>query len=355
VAGQGFMNVQGLKKIIQFDLFRATISISPQIPFCYFVLYFLIPFFFLRKKYAAGSAVFIGSLVMYWIINYSVLHLSFQYSSAFFGLNPPPTYVVKVFALPFHYTGALASCCLMCSIKFLKFWYLKQQENVELKRENSVAELQLLKAQVHPHFLFNTLNNIYSFSLSNSPLAGDLIEKLSDILRYMTLEGQNTWVPLKKELKLIQDYISLEKVRYGERLDIKVIIKGESKNKFIAPLLMIPFVENSFKHGSSRLLDNPTIDLAITIEEDQLIFILSNNKPDVITQDNQFTCKGGIGLKNTTKRLQLLYPDRHTLKIESTATTFVVHMHVVLQKIKEENLETSPFHATDKNLSYAPS
>ena len=196
------------------------------------------------------------------------------------------------------------------------------------------AELQLLKAQVHPHFLFNTLNNIYAFTITKSPIAADLVDKLFGILHYMILEGQNMWVPLKKEIKLIQDYISLEKVRYGDRLNINVNIQGNAENKFIAPLLMIPFVENSFKHGSSKMLTHPKVELSIIIEGAQLIFILRNNKPNSHTQECQSN-KGGIGLKNTAKRLQLLYPDKHNLKIESTDTSFSVYMNITLKEMKD--------------------
>ena len=211
-----------------------------------------------------------------------ILHLLAPYYFAFFGQNLYPTEELKVFAFgrTFDNSGLLVSCSLMCTLKFLKIWYVKQQENTELVRENGKAELQLLKAQVHPHFLFNTLNNIYAFTLTKSPIAADLVDKLFGILHYMILEGQNTWVPLKKEIKLIQDYISLEKVRYGDRLNISVNIKGNAESKFIAPLLLIPFVENSFKHGSSKMLTHPKVELSIIIEEAQLKFVLRNNKPN---------------------------------------------------------------------------
>ena len=242
VAGHGFLNIQGFKKIMQWEILYAMSTIPPQIPFCYFVLYFLIPFFFLRKHYVISIIIFIGTLFINWVVNYFILHLLAPYYFAFFGQNLYPTEELKVFAFArtFENPGFLVSCSLMCTIKFLKIWYVKQQENTELARENGKAELQLLKAQVHPHFLFNTLNNIYSFTLIKSPMAADLVDKLFGILHYMILEGQNTWVPLKKEIKLIQDYISLEKVRYGDRLNISVNIQGDAESKFIAPLLIDP-------------------------------------------------------------------------------------------------------------------
>ncbi len=329
-------------------------TIPPQIPFCYFVLYFLIPFF-LRKQYVISIIIFIASIFINWIINYVISYLLAPYYFAFFGPNPYPTEALKVFAFArtFDTYGFLVSCSLMCSLKFLKIWYVKQQENAELVQENGKAELQLLKAQVHPHFLFNTLNNIYSFTLIKSPMAADLVDKLFGILHYMISEGQNTWVPLKKEIKSIQDYISLEKVRYGDRLKISVNIQGNAESKFIAPLLMIPFVENSFKHGSSKMLNHPKVELSIIIEGAQLKFMLRNNKPNFNSQDSQSNTKGGIGLKNTAKRLQLLYPNKHNLKIESTDTSFYVYMHIILKEMKEVNIENSHHPATPQTLSYA--
>ena len=343
VEGQGFLvfQDQGLKKIMQWDFLKAILTILPQVPFCYFILYFLIPTFILRKKYVVGITTFFASiLIFYWMINAYVLWAVPNFW-AFFGLHSLTSFTtltrstetLEQLALGSIYapSGPLVSCTLMCAIKFLKIWYVKQQENTELTRENVKAELQLLKAQVHPHFLFNTLNNIYSLTLTKSPMAVDLIDRLYGILHFMILEGQNTLVPLKNEIKLIQDYISLEKVRYGDRLSISVDIKGDAETKFISPLLLIPFVENSFKHGSSKMLTHPKVELSIIIEGAQLIFVLRNNKPNSHTQECQSN-KGGIGLKNTAKRLQLLYPDKHNLKIESTDTSFSVYMTYYIER-----------------------
>jgi sensor histidine kinase YesM len=364
VDGQGFVvfQDQGLKKIIQWDLLKAFLTILPQVPFCYFILYFLIPNSILRKKYVVGATAFITSILIfywmlyayYWMMNAYVLSAVPNFW-AFFGLHSLQSGgTLMEIALGSIYapSGLLVSCSLMCTIKFLKIWYVKEQENLELARENGKAELQLLKAQVHPHFLFNTLNNIYSLTLTKSPMAVDLIDRLFGILHFMILEGKNALVPLQKEIKLIQDYISLEKVRYGHRLNICVDIKGDLESKFIAPLLLIPFVENSFKHGSSKMLAHPKLELSIIIDGLQLIFMLKNNKPNSSTQEGQSN-RGGIGLKNVAKRLQLLYPDNHCLKIESTDTNFIVYMHILLKEMKAVNLDNSPSPDTQQTLSYA--
>jgi LytS/YehU family sensor histidine kinase len=201
-----------------------------------------------------------------------------------------------------------------------------------LIRANAAAETELLKAQVHPHFLFNTLNNIYSFTLDRSPKAEELISHLSDIMKYMVNDCNVALIALEKEIRMARDYIELEKVRYGNRLDIQIEITGNYKNKMIAPLLIIPFIENSFKHGVSKILKDPWIKLFIQADETVLHFSLSNNKPTPALKKDG---KNGVGLANARKRLQLLYPGQHLLSVEETNSTYSINMQVPLEKIKE--------------------
>jgi LytS/YehU family sensor histidine kinase len=217
-------------------------------------------------------------------------------------------------------------CGLLLSLKKIKDWYRKQNENKILARENANAELQLLKAQIHPHFLFNTLNNIYFFILSEPAKAEDLVAKLENLLYYMINECNATAVPLEKEINLINNYFELEKVRYGDRLDVEMTITGDYDNKMIAPLLMIPFIENSFKHGTSKMLRDPWIKLFVQADEEVLHFTLANNKPAEISKDK----KHGIGLSNVKKRLAILHPGNHYLTVEPTENTFTVNMRIPL-------------------------
>ena len=246
-----------------------------------------------------------------------------------------------------NFTGAIPACCLMLTIKYYKDWYKKQDESEVLQRENRLAELQLLKAQIHPHFLFNTLNNIYSFTLTGSPQAAGLVDKLSGMINYMTTEGQKSYVPVEKELQLIHDYIGLEKIRYGDRLDMLVEISGTYKNKIIAPLLMIPFVENCFKHGASAMRGQQWIKLSISVNEEKLDFKLSNSKPP---GTNIINGKKGIGLLNVKKRLQLLYPGKHQLDISETEDIFTVNMQISLE---EKSFAENKIVEANKSIAYA--
>ena len=176
--------------------------------------------------------------------------------------------------------------------------------------------------------MFNTLNNIYSFVLTGDQRAAGLVDKLASMIDYMRTEGEHTLVSLEKEIKLIKDYVGLEKVRYGDRLELSLDVVGEYQDKLIAPLLMIPFVENCFKHGVSVMRGNQWIHLAINVAVDRLDFDLSNSKPpNAVEQKN----KKNIGLLNVKKRLQLLYPGDHILEINSSEDVYDVHLALPLQ------------------------
>jgi LytS/YehU family sensor histidine kinase len=246
--------------------------------------------------------------------------------------NPPPQ--VFLFSILQTINGPAFISFLFISFKFFKDSQKKERANFTLQKENANAELRLLKAQIHPHFLFNTLNNIYSFTLDKSPQAKNIIKKLEDILHYMIEECQQPLVPVNNEIKVIQDYFELERIRYGNSLDIELDIKGNYANKAISPLLMIPFVENSFKHGTSKILKNPWIKLLIQTDKDQIYFSLSNSKPS----NEIINGKNGIGITNVKKRLALLYPLKHLLVIESTKNTFTVNMQIPVEHTKAPDL-----------------
>lgn len=308
--------------------------------FAYSVVYYLVPRFFNRGKYVLFAIGILLAFVAieFVVVGHRLLEINSTASSVV-GLNQPNFRMLRPGFIRAFGNPPLI-CCLLWSLKTLKNWHLEQLKTATLARENANAELQLLKAQVHPHFLFNTLNNIYSFALSKSPQAGTLVQKLSGMLGYMIHECEQTTVPLEKEIKLIRDYIGLEKVRYGDRLEMEMVVEGNYENQFIAPLLMIPFVENSFKHGASKMMGSQWIRIFITIENDELHFRLSNSKP---TQTTIPTNKNGIGLLNVKKRLQLLYPEKYLLDIVSTDDTYQVDLKLTLQPgvISEKTLQTT--------------
>jgi hypothetical protein len=290
----------------------------------YTVVYYLVPKFFMQKKYLVFAVTTLLVIIAAWAIGGLHFLINKQLSlgigqtglKAFFKSS-----AIRIFGNP------PLICGLLLSFKKGKSWLLKQNENKILSRENANAELQLLKAQIHPHFLFNTLNNIYFFILSEPTKAEDLVEKLENLLYYMINECNVPAVSLNKEISMINDYFELEKIRYGDRLDVELNITGDYDGKMIAPLLMIPFIENSFKHGTSKMLRDPWIKLFIQADEEMLHFTLANNKPAGTNPDK----KQGIGLSNVKKRLAILHPEKHYLTIEPTENTFTINMQIPLE------------------------
>jgi sensor histidine kinase YesM len=294
--------------------------------FSYVTVYVFVPKFLYKKKYISFClAVLLTYFVMYTINTIQI----------YYQLNKTFNFVAGVNSQSFYQAGNLIRllgnpplvCGLLLSLKSLKNWYLRIIESEALMRANTNAELQLLKSQIHPHFLFNTLNNIYSYSITNKPEAPGLVKKLKQTVHYMVSECNHAYVPLKNELNMIANYIELEKIRYGNRLSMQVELINPDGNHLIAPLLMIPFVENSFKHGVSQILDHPRISLKIYVEGNRLHFYLNNSKPAIA--ENQDPRKG-IGLENVRKRLDLLYPDKHTLLVLTTEDSFTVQMEILM-------------------------
>lgn len=213
-------------------------------------------------------------------------------------------------------------------IKFFKLWTIKQRDWLRVQQEKITAELQLLKAQVHPHFLFNTLNNIYSFSLDNSPQTPELILKLSSLLSYMLHDCKTDEVLLEKEVEIMKNYLDLEKERYGNRIEIAWNVSGDMNGKCIAPLLLLPFLENAFKHGASEQIEKPWLGVDISVSNDTLVCKIANSKNEYVQQR-----ENGIGIQNVKKRLELLYQNKHELEITDEGTLFRVSIRVVLSGI----------------------
>lgn len=335
-------------QIIYFQILRSVSRLPPIFLFGYFTVYFLVPRFAITGKFKQLISGFLLSILVLYPITFGCAYFSqMLHINPFIGHWPIYLYFFNSFYSNINFTGAIPTCCLMLAIRYYKAWYIKQRKTEQLNLENIQAELQLLKAQVHPHFLFNTLNNIYSFVLTGDQRAAGLVDKLSGMIDYMRTEGENSLVPLEKEIKLIKDYVGLEKVRYGERLELNVEIRGEYQNKLIAPLLMIPFVENCFKHGVSAMRGSQWIHLTINVRGNQLDFYLSNSKPQVALMQKN---KKGIGLMNVRKRLQLLYSRKHSLEINSMEDVYEAHLILTLQ---EENPSESSEVPLSKKTAYA--
>ena len=289
----------------------------------YSLVYFLIPRYLINKKYIqffAGLVFLLAICSAYsWLIQ-----LKLSANSEF----PGYTMATGRTILPFIHVAGIA-----VSISLLNHWYQQKQKTTDAQKERIAAELDLLKSQIHPHFLFNTLNNLYSFTIENSAKAPEIILKLSNLLRFMIYESNVAYIPLDKEISLLQQYIELEQLRYSDRLDISFNINGDLNNKQIAPLLLLPFLENAFKHGISHQLDQCWISFDLRSSGSFLYFKLINSKDK--DETSAFTEASGIGLQNVKRRLELLYPGKYKLETLEQEEIFIVNLELQIEEIKD--------------------
>lgn len=209
-------------------------------------------------------------------------------------------------------------------LKFAEGWFELEAKKKEIENERLTSELRFLKAQINPHFLFNTLNNLYYLAFTHSPNTTEVIAKLSQMMRYMIYDSNHPKVPLSKEIEYMENYISLEKLRLNEPLPINFAVAGTTNGVFIVPLIFISFLENAFKHGVSNNFPGAWITADIVLEGTACIYTVANSKlpQSLISSEEQ----SGIGLKNVKRRLELSYPDNFELEIEDKADEYRVRL-----------------------------
>nr|WP_237487851.1 histidine kinase [Hufsiella arboris] len=250
------------------------------------------------------------------------------------GLTRPLLYPPKVIIETF---GVYSVAAIVAAIYFTKTWYFGQQEKQQLSNEKLQSELKFLKGQIHPHFLFNTLNNLYTLTLAKSNKAPEVVDKLSQLMSYMLYDSNKTRVPLKMELDHITNYISLEKIRYCERLDVSLDVLSDIDDIEIEPLLILPLVENSFKHGFKNETGKVWVHISVLTNEEQLIIKVENSMGDEApVNGNGYH---GVGLSNVEKRLELIYKDRYSFQVFKE-DTFIVILRLTpdrRQPVKQEN------------------
>jgi len=225
--------------------------------------------------------------------------------------------------------GAIIAFTLIyMGIKYLVLGAKQEFRLKELEAKQAQAELDLLTSQVNPHFLFNSLNSIYSLTLKNSPKSGEAVMLLSDLMRYILETSKKKYVLLKEEMAFIGNYIELEKLRLGGNFALEYTITGEPGNLYIAPMLLIAFVENVFKHGVGATESKNTIEIGIVIAKNTLQFSCMNN---IVRKNNALGKKENqTGIENVKRRLELLYPGRHTLSIQKNNDRFMVNLQIKL-------------------------
>jgi two-component system LytT family sensor kinase len=276
------------------------------------------------------TTVFWATLFIWLLITYSIqvilIKLMIQNEPVIFKAFDPSFFKVA---------SRNAGSYLFQFVLFIALYYFidiyDQQQGIrrlaEFKTQKIKLESSFLKSQVNPHFLFNTLNNIYALSLKKSDQTAVIIDRLESLLNYMLYECQAELVPLENEFKFTSSYIDLEKLRHKEdRCTVSVEIKGEVSDKNIAPLLLINFIENAFKHGTKTSFGKSWINMDIEVTNKALNFRLQNSKPQHTQGQAISEYKGGIGLKNVKRRLEILYPQRHSLTVNNEKEKFEVDL-----------------------------
>ena len=294
----------------------SVVRISLLIVLAWTNIKWLIPRYLLKKRYSS----YLG-LVFLLIVGYLVLQSLYDYYLFGFVLGPHRTGQLYT-SLIYNFTHTSLYLLLIVALKFSIDWYEQKKLLQEAQTDKLQAEVNYLRSQVNPHFLFNALNNLYALTLKKSDKAPDVVLKLSELMEYMLYESDEAYVPLEKEIKYLDNYLELEKIGRGNQADIRLTVEGNAENCKIPPFLILPLVENACKHGIGRATGRAYLHIRICIDK-ELRITIENSKPNSRQQGQN----GGIGLFNLKKRLELLYPGEHVFQITDEPDRF----HVLLK------------------------
>ncbi len=317
---------------IEKTTFSSLAFLPAQLLASYFLVYYQVPKLLFKKKYLRFGVSFILSVYLFLVLS----KVSNMYLSEYFmPKHFKDLTLIEIIADPFHlavvyFPSVYVFVFLMLMIKAFKDRFEERHQLEVLQKEKATTELKFLKSQTNPHFLFNTLNNLYALTLDRSEKAADVVLKLSDMLDYMLYQCKDAVVPLKKEISFIQDYIDLESLRYGKKLTLNFTHHLHSPNVMIAPLILISFVENAFKHGASNTLKNSVIKIDLTTNQEQLCFKVFNTRPASNQSDTKNESHYGIGLSNAKRQLALNYKNSYDLKSTKTASDFQIVLNINL-------------------------
>ncbi|MCB9252552.1 MAG: histidine kinase [Flavobacteriales bacterium] len=286
----------------------------------YFNNYYLVPEFLRKRKYIYYFTTLVLTISFICLVHIVyLLQVDTIDDSEKFNL----------WSMDFFFSNSISilyTIGLTMTLLFFKQWFEKERLNDKLEKLNIETELKYLKSQINPHFLFNSLNSVYALTLNKSDKAPEVVLKLSDILRYILYDGGEKVVSLSKEIEYLNNYLELEKIRYGSRLETKLEVKGDLSGHEIAPMIFLPFLENCFKHGVNSNIGHTFINISIEVDSKDIHFKIENNKPQTRISD-KVNYQGGIGIENVKKRLNLLYPGKHELEI-TESETFVVDIRI---------------------------
>ena len=303
-------------------LYYTSIPIVFHLAICYYNYFLLLPRLLHNRKFGLYVLRLLPVLLI--VVAARVLVEKQVYS----GLATDMPYVVSVVRVVQVTVGVLFMVAFITLLKFTTEWLVLEGKKRELENQQMAAELKLLRAQINPHFLFNTLNNLYFLAYTKSDHAPEVIDRLSQMMRYMIYEANYKLVPLQREVTYMQHYIDLEKMRLTQQVDIRLEVCGQLEGVQVAPFIFMTFLENAFKHGVNPNGKGDWVHARLQVEEGQCTYTLRNSKSRA--QQNEFSESSGMGLQNVRRRLDLSYPNRHQLRLRDTADAFEVNLHLNL-------------------------
>ncbi len=314
-------------------LIASLVFLPAQLLASYFLVYYQVPKLLFKKKYFKFGLSFLISVYVFLVFARLLSVYLFEFFS---DKNHSQESLIEILTDPFHlaviyFPSVYVFVFLMFMTKAFKDRFEERHQLEVLQKEKASTELKFLKAQTNPHFLFNTLNNLYALTLERSEKAPEVVLKLSDMLDYMLYQCKDAEVPLEKEIAFIQDYIGLESLRYGNKLTLSFTHHLHSPNVMIAPLILISFVENAFKHGASNNPNESVIQIELTTNEDQLYFKVFNTLPNSILGNKENESHSGIGFSNAQRQLELNYKNNYNLKSTKTGNDFQVSLNINLK------------------------
>lgn len=300
------------------------VTVSLGILLAYFHVYFLLPKLLFRKKTISYIFFFLIALIVFYVVRTELIFLYINENVWPESQAPQKAYAfnhILAVILIGIYDIALAS-----TIKLIADWGFNRKKIENLESIKSKTELKFLKAQIQPHFFFNTLNNLYALTLEKSKQAPEVVLKLSEIMEYVLYDAKQPQVRLLNEINYIQNYIDLEKLRYGKKVEVQMNIQGDIESQSIPPLLFLPLIENCFKHGT---IENNKLNVLIEFKvtnSNILNFKVTNNYNSFTKKEK----KHGIGNQNILRRLELLYKNNFMLNTRTEKQNYIVELTLQL-------------------------
>ncbi|HPM30243.1 MAG TPA: histidine kinase [Chryseolinea sp.] len=310
----------------EIDWSRILLVVSNQLVFILIISYF--NYFFLLPRFLRNRKIWMFILqfvIAFSVVMFARLHAERYLLDGYSGENGylyNPRFIIQVVTTNFFIVAFVGL------LKFVVEWLELEARKKEVENEKLTAELNFLKAQINPHFLFNTLNNLYYLAYSKSENTTEVIAKLSQMMRYMIYDSNHPKVLLTKEIEYIESYISLERLRLNNQIPIDFKVKGNVSTVLITPFILITFLENAFKHGVTNNNASAWVKISLEINGDECLYTVSNSKIPSAQIDNGG--KSGIGLQNVHRRLALSYPNQYELHVDDQADTYTVKLKLIV-------------------------